>query len=166
MNSIVFQELREARGLAYSAFATYSFPSRKDDTESAYTYIATQNDKMTDCITEFNHLLDSIPQSEQAFDLAKKALRKQYATSRTTKTSVLWAYFNAQKKGIDFDPSQKVYEALPSTQLTDVVNFEKANMAGKPYRYIILGDEKELDIKALEKIAPIRRVTTEEIFGY
>lgn len=166
MNSIVFQELREARGLAYSAFATYSFPSRKDDTESAYTYIATQNDKMTDCITEFNHLLDSIPQSEQAFDLAKKALRKQYATSRTTKTSVLWAYFNAQKKGIDFDPSQKVYEALPAIKLADVVNFEKANMAGKPYRYIILGDEKELDIKALEKIAPIRRVTTEEIFGY
>ena len=47
-----------------------------------------------------------------------------------------------------------------------MVNFEKANMAGKPYRYIILGDEKELDMEALEKIGPIRRVTTEEIFGY
>ena len=80
--------------------------------------------------------------------------------------SVLWAYFNAQKNGYDFDPSQKVYEALPAIKLADVVNFEKANMAGKPYRYIILGDEKELDMKALEKIAPIRRVTTEEIFGY
>ena len=39
-------------------------------------------------------------------------------------------------------------------------------MAGKPYRYLILGDEKELDIKGLEKIAPIRRLTLEEIFGY
>ncbi len=166
MNSIVFQELREARGLAYSAAAYYTFPSHKSDTESAYTYIVTQNDKMTDCVKEFNHLLDSIPESEQAFELAKSALKKQYATARTTKMSVLWSYFNAQKYGIDFDPSQKVYEALPGITLTDVVNFEKANMAGKPYRYIILGDEKELDIKALEKIAPIRRVTTEEIFGY
>lgn len=166
MNSIVFQELREARGLAYAASANYSFPYRNNDTESAFTYIATQNDKMTDCITEFNHLIDSIPQSEQAFNLAKNALRKQYATDRTTKMSVLWAYFNAQKNGYDFDPSQKVYEALPAIKLADVVNFEKANMAGKPYRYIILGDEKELDIKALEKIGPIRRVTTEEIFGY
>ena len=34
------------------------------------------------------------------------------------------------------------------------------------YRYLILGDEKELDIESLEKIAPIRRLTLEEIFGY
>ena len=39
-------------------------------------------------------------------------------------------------------------------------------IANKPFKYIILGDEKELDLKALEKIAPIRKVTTEEIFGY
>ena len=39
-------------------------------------------------------------------------------------------------------------------------------MAHKPYRYVILGNEKELDMKALEKIGPIRRLSTEEIFGY
>ena len=39
-------------------------------------------------------------------------------------------------------------------------------MANKPCKYLILGNEKELDMKALEKIAPIKRVTTEEIFGY
>ena len=31
---------------------------------------------------------------------------------------------------------------------------------------MILGDEKQLDMKALEKIGPIKRLTTEEIFGY
>ena len=39
-------------------------------------------------------------------------------------------------------------------------------MGHKPYRYVILGDEKELDIKALEQIAPVRRLSLEEIFGY
>lgn len=39
-------------------------------------------------------------------------------------------------------------------------------MANKPYRYMILGDEKQLDMKALEKIGPVKRLTTEEIFGY
>ena len=39
-------------------------------------------------------------------------------------------------------------------------------MANKPYRYIILGDEKELDMDALEKIGPIHRLTLEDIFGY
>ena len=62
--------------------------------------------------------------------------------------------------------SEKIYKALPSLQLQDVINFEKEYIANKTFKYIILGNEKELDMKALEKIAPIKRVTTEEIFGY
>ena len=27
-------------------------------------------------------------------------------------------------------------------------------------------DEKELDMKTLEKIGPVKRLTTEEVFGY
>jgi hypothetical protein len=46
------------------------------------------------------------------------------------------------------------------------VNFEKQNMANKAYRYIILGDEKELDMKFLEKLGPIKRLSIEEVFGY
>jgi hypothetical protein len=68
--------------------------------------------------------------------------------------------------GLDFDLNKKIYEDLKTVQLKDMVDFEKANMAGKPLRYLILGDEKELDMKALEKIGPIRRLTTEEVFGY
>ena len=68
--------------------------------------------------------------------------------------------------GIDYDINEKIYNALPGITLSDMVEFEKETMAGKPYRYIILGDEKNLDMKSLERIAPIKRLTTEEIFGY
>ena len=67
---------------------------------------------------------------------------------------------------IDYDINEKIYNALPGLGLQDIVDFEKAQMANKAYRYIILGDEKELDMEALEKIGPIRRLTTEDIFGY
>ena len=40
------------------------------------------------------------------------------------------------------------------------------NMVNKTYKYIILGDEKELDMEALGKIGPIHRLSTEQIFGY
>ena len=55
---------------------------------------------------------------------------------------------------------------LQKVTLQDIVDYEKANVANKPLRYLILGDEKELDMEALEKIGPIRRLTIEEIFGY
>ena len=166
MNGIVFQELREARGLAYSAAAVYNQPSRVGHKEDAYTYIITQNDKMMDCVDEFNKLINDIPQSEAAFNLAKESLVKKLASSRTTRAGVLWSYIAAQERGIDFDINSKIYEALPKMYLFDIVEFEKENMAGKPYRYLILGDEKELDMDRLQKIAPVRRVTLEEIFGY
>ena len=166
MNGIVFQELREARGLAYNAFALYNRPGRKGETESFFTHIITQNDKMMDCVRQFHEILDNMPQSEAAFQIAKDAAIKQLASQRTTKFSILNAYINAQRLGLDYDINEKIYRLLPSLQLKDIVDFEQQNMGHKPYRYVILGDEKELDIKALEQIAPVRRLSLEEIFGY
>lgn len=166
MNTIVFQELREARGLAYSASSYYNTPSRKDDPEWYYTMIISQNDKMMDCISVFNEILDEMPQSENAFNVAKQSLTKSLESRRTTRFAVLTKYLSNQYLGIDYDINEKIYNALPSLTLQSIVDFEKQNMAKKPYRYIILGNEKELDIKALEKIGKIKRLSIEEIFGY
>jgi predicted Zn-dependent peptidase len=130
------------------------------------TYIITQNDKMMDCVREFNNIVGTIPQSEAAFALAKDALMKKLASRRTVRGGVLNSYISAQRLGLDYDINSVVFKALPNLKLNDIVKFEQQSMAGKPYRYLILGDEKELDIEGLEKIAPIRRLTLEEIFGY
>ena len=166
MNGIVFQELREARGLAYSAAAYYRQPYEIKHPEYAMTYIITQNDKMMDCVREFNNIVGTIPQSEAAFALAKESLMKKLASRRTVRGGVLNSYIAAQRMGLDYDVNSLVYKTLPSLKLQDIVKFEQQSMAGKPYRYLILGDEKELDMEALEKIAPIHRLTLEEIFGY
>ncbi|MBP5381480.1 MAG: insulinase family protein [Bacteroidaceae bacterium] len=166
MNGIVFQELREARGLAYSAAAYYITPSKKGEPENFFTYIITQNDKMMDCVGQFREIIDQMPQSEAAFRIAKDALTKQMASQRTTKFAVINAYLAAKRQGYDFDPDQRIYNDLQKLTLKDIADFEQQNIANRQGRYAILGDEKELDMKALEKVAPIRRVSLEEIFGY
>ena len=75
-------------------------------------------------------------------------------------------YILSKLMGIDYDVTKLYYEQLPSLTLQDITNFEKKNIVGKPYRMVILGDEKNLDMKSLEKIAPIKRLSQEEIFGY
>jgi predicted Zn-dependent peptidase len=166
MNTIVFQEMREARGLAYNAYAYYSSPQYTDQPEYFFTHIITQNDKMMDCIRHFNLILDSIPQSEASFQIAKDALTKRLASQRTTKFGLINAWLTASDRGLDFDLNQRIYEALPALTLQDIISFEQQQMARKPYRYVILGDEKELDLSSLLKYGNIRRVSTEEIFGY
>ena len=76
------------------------------------------------------------------------------------------AWLAARDLGLDYDINKTVYEALPKLTLKDVVEFEQKNIAHKSYRYIILGDEKELDMAALQKYGPVRRVSLSEIFGY
>jgi len=166
MNTVVFQELREARGLAYNAFAAYMEPTYKDEPEYFLTHIITQNDKMIDCVKQFHQILDTIPQSEPSFQIAKDALTKRLATQRTTKFGLINAWLRAQWLGIDYDVNQRIYEALPKLTLQDIVSFEQQQIARKPYRYVILGDEHELDMEGLKHYGPIRRVSTEEIFGY
>ena len=167
MNGIVFQELRESRGLAYSARAYYDqAPDRKAHPETSYTYIISQNDKLMDCINTFNQILDSIPQSQSAFDIAKQSLTKQLAAQRTTRFAVLNAWMTAQERGVDYDINEKVYNALPDLKLEDIVRFANERMARKPRRYLILGNEKELDMAALQQVGPLKRVSLEEVFGY
>ena len=166
MNGIVFQELRETRGLAYNASARYTTPSRVGGTESLQANIISQNDKMMDCVKAFNSMIDEMPQSDKAFELAKQASMKRISTERTTKFGIINAYLQARRLGLDFDIKERIYNALPKITLKEMVEFEKQAMAKKPLRYLILGDEKNLDMKGLEKIGKIKKVTTQEIFGY
>ena len=121
---------------------------------------------MPDCVNHFNEIIDNMPVSEGAFNIAKDALLKRIATGRTTKTALFNAYLSAKRLGLDYDINKKIYHEVPALTLQDIVNFEKETMANKTLHYVILGDEKELDMKFLENIGEIKRVSTEEIFGY
>ncbi len=70
MNAIVFQEMREARGLAYSAYADLSTPGFKDDTYYYMAFIATQNDKMKQAIEAFDDIINKLeePREKQIFE--------------------------------------------------------------------------------------------------
>jgi len=141
-------------------------PSHQDYQDMFFTHIITQNDKMADCIAEFHHILDSVPQSEGALNIAKESIVKRLASMRTTKFALINAWLVAQENGIDYDINERIYEAVPNLTMDDVVTFANERIARKPYRYVILGNEQALDMAALQQYGPVKRLTTEEIFGY
>lgn len=166
MNSIVFQEMREARGLAYSAWAGYERPGKPDRSYSLNTFIATQNDKMMEAINAFNNILNEMPESENAFSIAKESLLTNIRTERILRENILWDYLNAKEFGYTTDFRKELYEKIPGMTLSTVKAFQAQYIKDKPLTYCILGDTKDLDIKSLEKIGPVKILTQEEIFGY
>lgn len=166
MNSIVFQEMREARGLAYSASAYLMNP---DDLEKNYimrSYIATQNDKMMDALTAFDEIINNMPKSEAAFSIAKESLLSRLRTQRVLKSDVLWEYLDAKELGLDYDMDKVIFEKVQNFTLDDIVKFQEEWVKNRKYTICILGDENDLDMKALTKYGPIKRVSTSDIFGY
>jgi len=167
MNSIVFQEMREARGLAYSAYAGLDEGLTDRNPYCFSAFIATQNDKIRQAVEAFDDIIENMPQSEAAFELSKQGMLANIATNRTTKMSVLWQYVDNQQMGIgNVDRRKAVYERVKNMTLADVVEFQQKNIKGRKYNYCILGDRNDVDMDYLRSLGKLTFVSQEEIFGY
>jgi predicted Zn-dependent peptidase len=167
MNTIVFQELREKRGLAYTARSFFGSPSNPNGSFMNNSYIATQNDKVIEAFTAFNELFDEMPVSEISFELAKESILSGIRNERITKMSVIWNYINAQKMGYMEDIRKTYFETIPNMTMDDVVLFNEHYIKSKPKTYVILGNEKVVDFKQVQKeFGPLTKLTREQIFGY
>lgn len=166
MNSIVFQEMREARGLAYSAAAFYQEPGDKEHSCLYLDFIQTQNDKLTDALGAFDEIINNMPLSENAFAIAKENILSNLRTQRTVKSNVLWSYLNARRLGLDCDRRKDIFEKVSTMTLDDVKAFQEENIKDRKYTIGILGRESDFDLEGLSKFGKIKRVTTEELFGY
>lgn len=166
MNSVVFQEMREARGLAYSAWTLLSDPAYADGSYIYYAFIATQNDKMQQAVEAFDEIINNMPRSEAAFTIAKEGILSRLRTERTTRDGVLWSYLSLRDLGLDTDRNKQVFDAVQTMTLDDVVATQQQWVKDRRYVYGILGDINDIDLNYLKTLGPIRTISQEEMFGY
>lgn len=167
MNSVVFQELREARGLAYSAYAgLLSRPKAENARTYFLTMITTQNDKLYDCLSTFKGIIEELPSADNAFATAKSSIIKRIESMRTLGVDIIYRYLDCKKMGVDHDYYSDVYTKVQDMTLDDLKAFHEKNIKGRVYRTVILGDEKQLDSEILKSQGEIRRLSLEDIFGF
>ncbi|MFC5412023.1 M16 family metallopeptidase [Larkinella bovis] len=166
MASVVFQTLRESKALAYSTYAYYDTPSKKDDQYTLIGYIGSQADKLPEAVAGMNELLNALPESPVALDAAKKGMKKGYETERILQDGVIYNYLAAEEKGLDYDERQKIYDALDNLSYADLKKFSDEYLANKPYTYCIVASEKRVNPTDLNKYGPVKKLSLEEIFGY
>ena len=166
MNSVVFQEMREARGLAYTAQASIMQPNYADTKYGYMAFIATQNDKMQMAIEAFDEIINNMPESETAFKIAKEGLISRLRTDRTVKEQVLWSFIGLRNLGLEEDRDKQIFEKVQAMTLADVKAAQEKWVKNRKYVYGILGDIQDLDLNYLKTLGPIRTVSQEEIFGY
>ena len=166
MSSIVFQELRESKALAYTAYAVYRSPNRLDKSNYIFSYIGTQIDKLPEAMKGMSDLINNMPESEKNFSAAKEAVVKKIRTERITRSDILFNYEDAKKFALDYDIRKDIFEKIPTMNFSDMKAFQEKYLKNKKYAILVLGNKKNLDIKTLEKYGKINYLTLEDIFGY
>ena len=166
MGSVVFQTIRESKALAYSTYAYYNTPAKKEYPFYMMAYVGCQADKMNDAIKGMNELLNELPASEQRFELARTGFKKDLETQRITKEGIIASYLQAQQKGWKGDFRKDEYASLAALKLQDVQDLHKSQISGKPYTYCVVASDKKIKLDDLKTIGEVKQLSLEELFGY
>ncbi len=165
MSSVVFQELREARALAYSAQAQYSQGGRLDAENVAVGAIGSQNDKTVEALAAFLDLFDNMPVSADRFNEAKSSLENRYRTSTVGFRQVIGSVRSWERLGLQgSDPRAARFAQLQSAELDDMLNFQRQNIAGKPKLISVVGDLDRIGADALNQFGKVTQLQVDDIF--
>ncbi len=166
MNSIVFQEMRESRALAYRAGASLVLPSFTNDDYYFQATIASQNDKLRKAVEGFEEIIETMPEAPENLEIAKSALLNKIRSQRIHGISVLYTYIRNKDLGLTVPREKLIYDKVGSLTMFDLLSTHQDWVRGRTYHYAIVGDVKDLDMDFLRTLGPVKIVTPEEMFGY
>jgi predicted Zn-dependent peptidase len=166
MSSVVFQELREAKALAYSVFSVYRTPKRKKDHNYIVSYIGTQADKLPEALEGISALLDELPKSPELFDSAKNGILQKISSERLTKTEVLFNYEEAVRLGHTHDIREDIYRETALMSIDDVESFHRKHLRTRNHVLLVLGKVENLDMDTLRRYGAVKELSLEDVFGY
>lgn len=168
MDSVVFQEVRERRGLAYSAYASYSIP--KDDSGSFVFnfYIGTQCDKTLDAIRCVLGLLECFPKALNYFSAIKNGIIKNIESEALRDSDIYYSLRESRKFSLDCEIREFVYQKIQSININDLEKFFDTYIKKLKINTLILGNRKSINLKEIERMLNSKRetVSLKTLYGY
>jgi predicted Zn-dependent peptidase len=165
MAGLVFQELREARALAYSAWAHFFTPSRPQDENILVGAIGCQADKTIEAVNAFIELLDAMPINQTRWDSAHAAILSAYRTNPISSRSIPGFTYDFNALGLKQDPRSNRYDSLQKADINALRGFYEKEIQPKSILLSIVADSKKIDLNELKKIGPLTEVKPEQLFN-
>jgi zinc protease len=165
LSSIVFQEIRESKALAYSAYVHASNPSKKNMAHWLQGYVGTQPDKLREAVEAFQGILEVMPVSLPQIETARQSVLKQISASRLTRSELYWTWRGNRDKGFpNHDLRENTYRTLENASADELLLFQAQHVKGRNYTWLVLGDRQHVDFKYLKKIGKVTELTLDEVF--
>lgn len=166
MGSVLFQEIREFRAMAYSTGGQDIMPNhvRHRDNPSGYiAYLGTQGDKAMQALCVLDSLLQHMPVNEQNVAAAKQEILNNINNSYPSFRQLPNTISNYRALGYDEDPRTALASIVPTLTTADMVDFYQQHISQQPRAFFIVGNKKQLDMQALEQYGRVVQLKKEDI---
>ena len=168
MSSVLFQNIREFRSLAYSTRGKSINTSlaRHPNAPQAYaTATGTQADKTLEAVATIDSLLRHLPMKEENLESARQSVLSDIQNDYPTFRGIAKYVANQYDNGYMADPNTETARLLPAITAQDIVQFHQQHVGNNKNRvWIIIGDKKTTDLKVLSRYGKIVELKKEDVY--
>ena len=166
MSSVLFQEVREFRSMAYAAQGVALTPSLVRSTSPCgyLSLVATQGDKSMQAIAVLDSLINNMPVNVENLSVARQSLLNDINNNYPSFRGKPLMISLSERRGYTADENTTMAQLLPTLTQADVEAFYQRYIKGQLYQLMIVGDIKKLDMKALGNYGTIVKVKKDDIY--
>ena len=166
MSSLMFQEIREFRSLAYRVSGRYILPPHNLEGKAGefVTMLSTQSDKTLDALGIMNSLIHEMPEKEERISTVKQSIVNQVNNDFPSFREGPEKVAGFRRNGFDNDPSEALLSGISDMDMKDIIRFYRHNVRLKPVVYVIVGNSRRIDMKQLETYGNVIRLRKKDIY--
>ena len=159
MGSVLFQEIREYRSLAYSTnadiFRQY-YVDRERTPVYLSAFVGTQGDKTIDSMTVLDSLIKNFPLSEKRFQTTKKDVWIKLVTNYPSFRFISKQISSMSRaEGVSTDLNESCYTLLEQMKIEDMGNYWNSQVANRPIVWAVVGDPNKIDMDCLKQFGGV-----------
>ena len=166
MSSIIFQEIREFRSLAYGAYSQYNRPRMVHKDKGSYLkcHLSTQSDKTIEALSVLDSLLKDMPQRPENIVQTKQVLRNNINSAYPSFRNISPRIAYLKRIGYNDDLNNILLNKLDGMDMNTLADFYNHNVKSKTTCYVITGNLKDIDMDKLKSFGEVKVVKMKEIF--
>jgi len=166
MSSVIFQEVRESRALAYSASGGHTTVTQKGDDTQLWGQLECQADKTPEAVKLMASLFLDFPASEKRFQETAKAIEESYRASPTPFRWIPSTVIGWEDQGLTGgDPGPKRFARTKTYTLAELQGFAR-RFKTKPLTVWILGHRDRVAVDQLKAFGGFEEKPLDALFPY
>jgi predicted Zn-dependent peptidase len=166
MSSLVFQEIREYRSLAYSTSAQFTKPSNPKMNAYFYAFVGCQGDKTEEAMSVMYDLIRNMPEKRERELAIRNALISEAYASKPGFRSLIDNIKKWEEMGYTIDPNFTLIPGYENISFDQIVAFYTQKIKDQPVQVVLVGNKKKFNVDLLKKYGEVVELQKKQILKF